>query len=82
MAHKMGTGSTQNGRDSKGQRRGIKAYGGEKVIIGNIIVRQCGSKFKAGHGVGQGRDFTLFALRDGVVRYRNRFVDVVEASAN
>jgi large subunit ribosomal protein L27 len=80
MAHKMGTGSTQNGRDSKGQRRGIKAFGGESVEIGNIIVRQCGSKFKPGHGVGC--DFTLFALKDGVVKFRNRFVDVVEVSAN
>ena len=79
MAHKMGTGSTQNGRDSNPKRRGIKAYGGEAVIIGNIIVRQCGTKYKPGFGVGLGRDFTIFAVRDGVVRFRNRFVDVVAA---
>jgi large subunit ribosomal protein L27 len=81
MAHKMGTGSTQNGRDSKGQRRGIKTFGGEAVCVGNILVRQCGSRFKPGHGVGCGRDFTLFALKDGVVKFRNRFVDIVEAPA-
>jgi large subunit ribosomal protein L27 len=77
----MGTGSTQNGRDSNPKRRGIKAYGGESVIIGNIIVRQCGTKYKPGFGVGLGRDFTIFANRDGVVRFRNRFVDVIEAPA-
>lgn len=77
MAHKMGTGSTQNGRDSNPKRRGIKAYGGETVTAGSIIVRQVGSKFKPGRGVGQGRDFTLFALHDGKVVFRSRFVDVV-----
>ena len=56
MAHKMGTGSTSNGRDSNAQRRGIKAFGGEKVIAGSIIVRQCGTKFKPGFGVGLGKD--------------------------
>jgi large subunit ribosomal protein L27 len=81
MAHKMGTGSTQNGRDSNAQRRGIKAYGGQAVISGNIIVRQCGSRFKAGVGVGLGRDYTIFATCDGVVRFRNRFVDVIPAPA-
>jgi large subunit ribosomal protein L27 len=79
MAHKMGTGSTQNGRDSIAKRRGIKAYGGEAVTAGSIIVRQCGSRFKAGFGVGQGRDFTLFALIDGKVSFRGRSVDVVAA---
>lgn len=81
MAHKMGTGSTQNGRDSNAQRRGIKAYGGEAVQAGSIIVRQCGTKFKPGVGVGLGRDYTIFAVTDGVVRFRNRFIDVVPAPA-
>jgi large subunit ribosomal protein L27 len=67
MAHKKGQGSSRNGRDSNGQRRGVKRYGGEKVIAGNIIVRQLGTKFHAGKGVGQGRDYTLFALVDGQV---------------
>ncbi len=81
MAHKMGTGSTQNGRDSNAKRRGIKAYGGETVTTGSIIVRQVGSKFKPGRGVGQGRDFTLFALLDGTVQFRGGKVDVVAAPA-
>lgn len=81
MAHKMGTGSTCNGRDSNAQRRGIKCWGGQAVTTGNIILRQCGSKFKPGRGVGLGRDFTLFALLDGKVVYRNRFVDVIAAPA-
>ncbi len=80
MAHKMGTGSTTNGRDSNPKRRGVKKYGGEVVIIGNIIVRQCGTHFKPGKGVGLGRDFTIFAVRDGVVQFRNRFIDVVDAA--
>lgn len=79
MAHKMGTGSTQNGRDSNAKRRGIKAYGGETVSPGCIIVRQCGSRFTPGFGVGQGRDFTLFALIPGTVKFRGRAVDVVAA---
>ncbi len=77
MAHKMGTGSTSNGRDSNAKRRGIKAYGGETVKAGSIIVRQCGSKYKAGFGVGLGRDYTIFALTAGVVKFRNGFIDVV-----
>jgi len=78
MAHKKGQGSTANGRDSNAQRRGIKAYGGESVIAGNILVRQCGTKFHAGKNVGMGRDFTLFALTDGTVRYlKNRKIEVV-----
>jgi large subunit ribosomal protein L27 len=81
MAHKMGTGSTQNGRDSNSKRRGIKAYGGEAVISGNIIVRQCGTKFKPGTGVGLGKDYTIFAVREGVVRFRNGTVDVIDAPA-
>jgi large subunit ribosomal protein L27 len=77
----MGTGSTQNGRDSNSKRRGIKAYGGEAVISGNIILRQCGTKFKPGTGVGLGKDYTIFAVRDGVVRFRNGTVDVIDAPA-
>ena len=77
MAHKMGTGSTQNGRDSNAQRRGIKAFGGQVVTSGSIIVRQCGTRFKPGFGVGLGRDYTIFAVQDGVVKFRNRFIDVI-----
>lgn len=69
MAHKKGQGSTKNGRDSNSQRRGVKVFGGENVITGNIIVRQVGNKFHPGKNVGQGRDFTLFALADGVVEF-------------
>lgn len=69
MAHKKGGGSTRNGRDSAGQRRGVKRFGGEKVIAGNIIVRQCGTKFRPGMNMGMGKDYTLFALVDGVVRF-------------
>jgi len=69
MAHKKGQGSTKNGRDSNSQRRGVKCFGGEAVITGNIIVRQVGNKFHPGRNVGQGRDFTLFALKDGVVQF-------------
>jgi large subunit ribosomal protein L27 len=72
MAHKKGLGSSRNGRDSKGQRRGVKVFGGQKVISGNIIVRQVGNRVYAGDGVGQGRDFTLFARRDGVVQFARR----------
>ena len=69
MAHKKGQSSTRNGRDSNPQFRGIKVYGGEKVVAGNILVRQVGTKFHPGKNVGMGRDFTLFALIDGVVEY-------------
>jgi large subunit ribosomal protein L27 len=69
MAHKKGQGSTRNGRDSNSQRRGVKRFGGEKVIAGNIIVRQCGTKFRPGLNMGMGKDYTLFALVDGVVRF-------------
>ena len=69
MAHKKGQGSIKNGRDSNAQMRGVKKFGGQHVRAGNIIVRQVGSKFWAGEGVGRGKDFTLFATRDGVVRF-------------
>ena len=77
MAHKKGQGSTRNGRDSNAQYRGVKLYGGQSVRTGGIIIRQCGTPFKPGHGVGRGRDDTLFALQDGTVTFRGRFVDVV-----
>jgi len=67
MAHKKGQGSTRNGRDSNAQRRGVKKFGGERVISGNIIIRQCGTKWHAGRNVGIGSDYTLFALTDGTV---------------
>jgi len=69
MAHKKGQGSTRNGRDSQGQRRGVKLFGGENARAGNILVRQLGTRIHPGKNVGMGRDFTLFALTDGVVRY-------------
>lgn len=77
MAHKMGTGSTQNGRDSNAKRLGVKAYGGETVQSGSIILRQRGSRFKPGFGVGLGRDYTIYAVIDGTVRFRNRYIDVI-----
>jgi large subunit ribosomal protein L27 len=69
MAHKKGQGSSRNGRDSNGQRRGVKRYGGQQVVPGNILVRQVGNQFFPGKGVGQGNDFTLFALVEGVVQF-------------
>lgn len=69
MAHKKAGGSSKNGRDSNPQYRGIKAYGGEKVTAGSILVRQVGSTFHAGKNVGTGKDYTLFATSDGVVQY-------------
>ena len=69
MAHKKGQGSSRNGRDSNGQRRGVKAYGGERVSAGSILVRQGGTSIHAGRNVGVGKDYTLFALCDGVVAY-------------
>lgn len=69
MAHKKGQSSSRNGRDSNPKFRGVKAYGSEVVSAGSIIVRQVGTKFRAGTNVGQGRDFTLFALVDGTVKF-------------
>ena len=69
MAHKKGGGSSRNGRDSNSQKRGVKVYGGTPVSAGNILVRQVGSTIHAGKNVGRGRDFTLFALIDGIVKY-------------
>ncbi len=81
MAHKKGQGSSRNGRDSNGQRRGVKRFGGQFVRAGNILVRQVGTRIHPGRNVGVGRDFTLFALTDGVLSYaesRGRVVARVE----
>lgn len=77
MAHKKGQGSSRNGRDSNAQHRGVKRFGGQPVSAGTIIIRQCGTPFRPGANVGRGRDDTLFALKDGRVSFRGRFVDVV-----
>ena len=81
MAHKKAGGSTKNGRDSNPQYRGVKVYGGESVTAGSIIVRQVGSNFHAGKFVGTGRDWSLFALKDGTVKFHKsgdrRFVSIV-----
>ncbi len=82
MAHKKGQGSSRNGRDSNAQRRGVKRYAGQQVRAGNILVRQVGTKFHAGRNVGQGTDYTLFALVDGVVEFdrEGRRINVVGAA--
>ena len=77
MAHKKGQGSTRNGRDSNPQYRGIKAYAGEAVTAGSIIVRQVGTTFHPGINMGCGRDYTLFALSDGKVKFHGRRVSIV-----
>jgi len=69
MAHKKGQGSSRNGRDSNAQRRGIKKFGGESVVAGNIIARQCGTKWHPGRNVGMGKDYTIFAIADGKVYF-------------
>jgi large subunit ribosomal protein L27 len=86
MAHKKGEGSVKNGRDSQSKRLGVKIFGGQPAISGNIIVRQRGTEYHPGKNVGVGRDFTLFALNDGIVEFRkgrnNRtFVSVTIAEA-
>ncbi|MDF1728133.1 MAG: 50S ribosomal protein L27 [Sulfitobacter sp.] len=85
MAHKKAGGSSRNGRDSAGRRLGVKKYGGEAVIPGNIIVRQRGTKFWPGEGVGMGKDHTIFATADGAVQFhkglKNRtFISVMPAA--
>jgi large subunit ribosomal protein L27 len=82
MAHKKGQGSSRNGRDSASQRRGVKRFGGQQVRAGNILVRQVGTRFHPGKGVGQGNDYTLYALIDGYVKFDRggRRVNVVEAN--
>ncbi len=83
MAHKKGQGSVKNGRDSRSKRRGVKKFGSESVVPGNIIVRQCGTKWKPGKNVGLGNDYTIYALAEGTVRFdqggRRVNVDPVEA---
>ena len=82
MAHKKGQGSVKNGRDSNAQRRGIKVYGGQTVTAGSIIVRQCGTKFRAGRNAGLGKDCTVYALVDGTVSFDNsRRVHITPAAA-
>ena len=83
MAHKKGQGSTRNGRDSNAQRRGVKKYGGELVIPGNIIIRQCGTKWRPGRNVGMGKDFTIFSMVEGHVFFdqEGRRVNVVVPAA-
>lgn len=85
MAHKKGQGSSKNGRDSAGRRLGVKRYGGENVTAGNIIIRQRGTKIHPGEGVGLGRDHTIFALVDGVVKFETKtgdrkYVSVISSS--
>jgi len=77
MAHKKGQGSSRNGRDSNPQYRGVKLYAGQAAKAGAILVRQCGTKFFAGFNVEMGRDYTLFATREGTVRFQGRKVHVV-----
>ena len=83
MAHKKGQGSVKNGRDSQSKRLGVKKFGGETVVAGNILVRQRGTKFLPGRNVGLGRDYTIFALVDGSVAFdrEGRRVNVVAAAA-
>jgi large subunit ribosomal protein L27 len=86
MAHKKGQGSSRNGRDSNGQRRGTKRYGGERVLAGNILVRQVGTVIHPGPNVGVGKDWTLYALCDGIVKFERfgrdrRRVSIVPAPA-
>ena len=86
MAHKKAGGSTRNGRDSEAKRLGVKMYGGQAIKAGNIIVRQRGTQFHAGYGVGMGKDHTLFALTDGVVQFlikgekKRRTVTIIPAA--
>ena len=77
MAHKKGQGSSRNGRDSNPKYRGVKLYGGQAAQAGAIIVRQRGTQFKPGFNVGMGRDYTLFAMSDGTVKFTGRRVDIV-----
>lgn len=84
MAHKKGQGSSRNGRDSNAQSRGVKRFGGEEVIAGNILVRQCGTKWHPGRNVGMGRDYTIYSLVDGTVFFdqKGRRINVQLPEAN
>ncbi len=77
MAHKKGQGASRNGRDSNGQRRGIKCYEGESVISGNIILRQCGSKFHPGHGTRMGMNFDIYSVATGTVKFQGNKVHIL-----
>lgn len=84
MAHKKAGGSSRNGRDSRGKHLGVKMFGGQKIVAGNILVRQRGSTYHAGKNVGTGKDFTLFALTEGVVKFHRgrrdrRYISVIPA---
>ncbi len=86
MAHKKGVGSSENGRDSKSKRLGVKLFGGQTAVAGNIIIRQRGTKFHPGRNVGIGKDFTLYALTDGVINFQTKkrdrtFVNVLTTAA-
>ena len=83
MAHKKGQGTSRNGRDSHSKRLGVKKFGGEHVIAGNIILRQRGTRYHPGNNVGMGRDHTLFALKEGSVNFdsKNRKINVVETAS-
>ena len=80
MAHKKGVGSSRNGRDSNPKFLGVKKYGGEKVVAGNIIIRQDGTKYQPGNNVGLGRDYTIFALIDGVVKFEHQSAKAYKVS--
>ncbi|MFZ1678867.1 MAG: 50S ribosomal protein L27 [Saprospiraceae bacterium] len=85
MAHKKGVGSSDNGRDSKSKRLGVKLFGGQTAVAGNIIIRQRGTKFHPGRNVGIGKDFTLYALTDGIINFQTKkrdrtFVNVLTAA--
>jgi large subunit ribosomal protein L27 len=82
MAHKKGEGSVKNGRDSQSKRLGVKIFGGQAVVAGNIIIRQRGTEYHAGKNIGVGRDFTLFALADGVVEFKKGKGDKTLVSIN
>jgi large subunit ribosomal protein L27 len=84
MAHKKGQGSSRNGRESNSQRLGVKKFGGERVIAGNILIRQCGTKWHPGRNVGQGRDYTLFALTAGTVYFdrKGRRINIQAVTGN
>ena len=80
MAHKKGQGASRNGRDSNPKMLGVKAYGGQKVTAGSIIVRQRGTPFKPGQNAGLGRDHTIFALIDGIVNFKNKKISILPAA--
>jgi large subunit ribosomal protein L27 len=87
MAHKKGVGSSDNGRDSNSKRLGVKLFGGQTAVAGNIIIRQRGTKFHPGRNVGMGRDFTIYALTDGVINFQTKkrdrtYVNVLSNSAS